>query len=49
MIELLTKNVIIGTLVIIINAIPLITKRYNFVPFTALISLVLILIGNYFG
>jgi len=47
MVELLTKNIIIGGIVIIINLIPLITKKYKLVPITALISLALILMGNY--
>jgi len=47
MIELVTKNVVIGAIVIIINLIPLITKKYKFIPITALLSLVLILLGNY--
>ena len=46
-IELTTKNLVIGGIVIIINLIPLITKKYKLIPITALISLVLILIGNY--
>ncbi len=47
MVELLTKNIIIGGIVIIINLIPLLTKKYKLIPLTALISLVLILIGNF--
>jgi hypothetical protein len=42
-----TKNLIIGIMIILINVIPLITKKYKYVPISALISLVLILIGNY--
>jgi hypothetical protein len=45
--ELIIKNVIIGSIVIIINAIPLLVKKYKLIPITALISLILILIGNY--
>ena len=45
--EFITKNIIIGSIVIIINLIPLLTKKYKLIPITALISLVLILIGNY--
>jgi len=44
---IITKNIVIGSIVIIINLIPLITKKYKLVPITALISLVLILLGNY--
>ncbi len=47
MIELITKNIVIGGIVIIINLIPLLTKKYKLIPLTALISLVLILIGNF--
>ena len=45
--EFITKNIIIGSIVIIINLIPLLTKKYKLIPITALISLVLILMGNY--
>lgn len=47
MAELIIKNIVIGGIVIIINLIPLLTKKYKLIPLTALISLVLILIGNY--
>lgn len=47
MVELITKNIVIGGIVIIINLIPLLTKRYKLIPVTALISVVLILIGNF--
>lgn len=47
MIELITENIVIGGMVIIINLIPLLTKKYKLIPLTALISLVLILIGNF--
>ncbi|MEK6845013.1 MAG: hypothetical protein AABX44_02035 [Nanoarchaeota archaeon] len=47
MAELITKNIVIGGIVIIINLIPLLTKKYKLIPITALISLVLILIGNF--
>lgn len=47
--ELILKNVVVGSIVIIINLIPLITRKYKLVPITALISLVLILMANYFG
>lgn len=47
MVELITKNLVIGGLVVIINLIPLLTKKYKLIPVTALISLVLILIGNF--
>ncbi len=47
MVELITENIVIGGIVIIINLIPLLTKKYKLIPLTALISLVLILIGNF--
>ncbi len=47
MIELATKNIVVGSIIIIINLIPLILKKYKLVPITALISLVLMLIANY--
>lgn len=42
-----TKNIVVGGIVIIINLIPLVFKKYKLIPITALISLVLILIANY--
>lgn len=47
MIELITKNIVIGGIIIIINLIPIISKKYKLIPITALISLILILVGNY--
>lgn len=47
MIELVTKNIIVGSIVIIINLVPLLAKKYKLIPITALLSLVLILIANY--
>ncbi len=47
MAELIIKNIVIGGIVIIINLIPLLTKKYKLIPVTALISLALILIGNF--
>jgi len=44
-----TKNIVIGSIIILINLIPLISKKYKLIPITALISLVLMLIGNYLG
>lgn len=46
MIEL-TKNIAIGSIVIIINLIPIIFKKYKLIPITALISLILMLVANY--
>jgi len=47
MTELVTKNIIVGSMIILINLIPLIFKKYKLIPITALISLVLMLIANY--
>ena len=47
MIEITTKNLVIGIIIILINVIPLILKKYKLIPITALLSLVLMLIGNY--
>lgn len=41
---LLIPNVVIGILIIIINVIPIITKKYNYIYLTSLISLLLILL-----
>ena len=49
MIEIISKNVIIGSTVILINLIPLLLKKYKLIPVTALISLFLMLIANYLG
>jgi|GEM_PF-4986187 len=45
--ELILKNIVVGSIVILINLIALITRRYKVIPITALISLVMILIANY--
>ncbi len=47
MIEFVAKNVVVGLIIILINIIPLISKKYKLIPITALISLALILIANY--
>ena len=47
MIQLITKNIIVGIIIILINIIPLILKKYKLIPITALISLILMLIANY--
>ena len=47
MIELIPKNVIIGSVIIIINLIPLITKKYDLLGVTAALSLLLAIIGMY--
>jgi len=40
----ITPNIIVGSLIIIINLIPLITKKYNYISLTSLISLLLVLL-----
>lgn len=47
MVEFVAKNVIIGLLVIVINSVPLTLKKYNLVPVTAAISLIIMLAANY--
>ena len=47
MIELIPKNVIIGSTIILINLIPLILRKYKLIPLTATISLLLAIFGNY--
>jgi len=49
MIEYLIQNIIVGTLIIIINLIPLITRKYKYLLLTSLISLFLILILKVLG
>ncbi len=47
MIELVTKNIVVGVIIIVINIIPLVLKKYKLIPITALISLILMLLANY--
>jgi len=47
MIELITKNVIIGVTIIVLNSVPLILKKYGLIPLTVTISLLLAIFGNY--
>ncbi len=44
MIELQYANLIVGVLVIVLNLIPLITKKYKFLLLTSILSLFLILL-----
>jgi len=44
MIELLAQNIIVGSLIVLINLIPLIFKKPKYFLLTSIISLVLILI-----
>lgn len=46
MIEI-TQNMIIGSIIIVINLIPLITKKYKYILLTAAISVVLALLNIY--
>jgi hypothetical protein len=43
--ELTAKNVIIGGIIIIINLIPLLTKKYKLLTLTSAISLFIALLG----
>jgi len=43
----ITKNLIIGSIIIIINVIPIITKKYKLLPVTSAISLLLALTSQY--
>jgi len=45
MIELITKNIIIGGIIILINLLPLIFQKYKLLPITAAVSLLLALLG----
>lgn len=45
--ELILKNVLIGSAVIILNLIPLILKKYKLIPITTIVSLILMLLGIY--
>lgn len=42
---MITKDIIIGTAIILINLVPLVMKKYNFIPITAAISLFLVLLN----
>lgn len=41
------KNIVIGSIIIIINLIPIITKKYNLLPVTSAISLLLALVSQF--
>lgn len=43
----ITKNIVIGSVIIIINIIPLLLKKYKLLPITSAISLLLVLINQY--
>lgn len=43
MIEI-TPNIIIGTLIVIINAVPLLMRKYKYLLFTSVLSVFLILL-----
>ena len=44
---LATKNIVIGGIIIIINLIPLVTKKYRLLILTAAISLFVALLGMF--
>ena len=46
MIEIIPSNVVIGIAVIIINLIPIITKKYKYLILTAIVSILLMYIGT---
>jgi len=46
---MITPNIVVGSLIIIINLIPLITKKYKYVFLTSLISLLLVLLLKFMG
>ncbi len=46
MIEYININTIVGTIIILINLIPLILRKFNYIPITAAISLFLALLVN---
>lgn len=41
MVKMITSNVIIGGIIVLINLIPLILKKYEYIKITAVISLIL--------
>ena len=46
MTEIIYTNLVIGIFVIIINLIPLITKKYNYLLLTAILSLIAMYVGT---
>ncbi|MEK6906835.1 MAG: hypothetical protein AABW81_04415 [Nanoarchaeota archaeon] len=46
MINLTYSNTLIGIAVIILNLIPFLTKKYNYLVITAIISLIIMYIGG---
>jgi hypothetical protein len=44
---IILKNIVIGGLIIILNLIPIVLKKYNLLPITSAISLLLVLISPY--
>lgn len=45
----ITPNIIVGSLIVIINLIPMLTKQYKYLPLSAILSLVLALILKFLG
>jgi len=48
MMEMITSNIIIGGAVVVLNLIPLLTKKYKFLILTAILSLILMYGGTLF-
>lgn len=46
--EMLTGNIIIGGAVVVLNLIPILTKKYKFLLLTAILSLILMYGGTLF-
>ena len=46
MIEIQTPNLIVGILIILINLIPMVLKKYKYLILTSIISLFLIILLN---
>jgi len=43
----ITQNLIVGSLIIILNLIPLILRKYKYITLTSALSLVLVLAAQY--
>lgn len=44
--EIINSNIIIGTTVVVLNLIPLLTKKYKYLILTAILSLIIMYIGG---
>jgi len=47
MVEFIIKNIIIGFIIVMINLIPLLTRKYNLLFLTVVLSIILALLGIY--